>query len=81
MFTGIKQNKIFLMVDIYIYIYIVLLNNKFEGGKVETINIKKILNKSQQKKVWGPQLIKNIFIKLVENMQTLETIKNIKMLK
>ena len=60
MFTGIKKIRIFKIVDI------IFVNNKFDGEKVGTININKILNESLWRK-WGPQLI-FFFIKLVGNM-------------
>ena len=46
------------------------MNNKFNGGKVKIINIKKILKKLVKKNMetTNPQLLKNVFMKLVEDM-------------
>ena len=40
------------------------MNNKFDGRKVETINIKENIKRKLVKKIWESQLIKNYFYKI-----------------
>ena len=58
--------------------HINLLNNKLDGVKVRTINIKKILEKLV-KKIIGTITVKKYFYKV--NKKHVKTIKNMKMLK
>ena len=56
------------------------MNNKFDGEKVKIINNKKNIKRNLVEKIWGPQLIKNIFfIKLMKNMWDYKKYNNVKM--
>ena len=55
------------------------MNNKFDGRKVGTISIKKIIKRKLVEKIWGSQLIKKYFYKV--SGKHVEIIKNIKLLK